>query len=161
MKKHLIMILPVLFILTLGQSALGFGPGAGTCPGNGTGQLTAAGLPQNICNGTPETLAGEVIGGWVPGAGLTIQTDAGPQTIFGLGPIWYWNSANFDRPELGENITAAVSGIIGSDKKVILSITLDGQTLQLRDQATCLPLWRGKRAFQKPDGATGGPAFVQ
>ncbi|MDA8433888.1 MAG: hypothetical protein M0Z60_13140 [Nitrospiraceae bacterium] len=30
-------------------------------------------------------------------------------------------------------------------EKVIVSITIGNQTLDLRDGATCLPLWRGKR----------------
>ena len=84
-------------------------------------------------------------GAWVPGAGMTIQTDAGIQTVFGLGPIWYWDANNIDRPELGESVSTMVSGVTVSDRKVIMSITIDGQTLQLRDSATCLPVWRGKR----------------
>lgn len=169
--KRLFVIVPVLFILAISQAAYGAARGTGTCPGDGIGygpadgyglgQMTYQQTARNICSGSPETLTGVVTGAGVPGAGLTIQTDGGPVTVFGLGPIWYWDAGNIDRPEIGEGISIVASGVTVSDRKVILSITIDGQNLQLRDPSTCLPVWRGKRALQgNPDAGTG-PAFVQ
>ncbi|MBA4373940.1 MAG: hypothetical protein C0402_13910 [Thermodesulfovibrio sp.] len=168
--KKIIMVLPVLFILAVSPAVFAAGPGTGTCPGDGIqfgqgygpGEMTPQQqLLQNICSGNPETIIGQVTGAWVPGAGLTIQTDAGAQSVFGLGPLWYWDSANIDRPEIGEGVSVVASAVTVTDKKVILSITIDGQTLQLRDPATCLPVWRGKRTSQGNTGAPAGPAFVQ
>ncbi|MHB8880271.1 MAG: hypothetical protein ACYC69_02040 [Thermodesulfovibrionales bacterium] len=153
--KKLFLVLPMLFILTaVSQAAFfGAGPGTGTCPGDGTvngyrpdyGQMDPQQLSQNICAGNSEIITGQVTGAWVPGAGLTIQTDAGPQAVFGLGPLWYWEAGSIDRPEIGESVSVVASGVTFSYNKVILSITIDGQTLQLRDPSTCLPVWRGKR----------------
>jgi len=151
----------------MSQAAFAAGPGAGTCPGAGSatgfrqGQTFPQQTSRNICSGSPETLTGMVTGAWVPGAGLTIQTDGGPQTVFGLGPLWYWDAGDIDRPEIGESVSVVASGVTVSDRKVILSITIEGQTLQLRDPATCLPVWRGKRAFQGNPDAGISPAFVQ
>ncbi len=165
--NRIFVIIPILFVLMMSQTAFGAGPGTGTCPGNGTGYGYAQGLmnyqqtAQTICSGSTETITGVVTGAWVPGAGLTIETDSGPQTVFGLGPIWYWDAGNIDRPEIGESVSVVASGVTVSDRKVMLSITIDGQSLQLRDPSTCLPVWRGKRAFQGNPDAGAGPAFVQ
>jgi len=155
--KQLFAVVSVLFILTMGQTAFGAGPGYGVCPadetgygyrsGYGQGQTSPLTTLQNICSGSPETITGAVTGDWMPGAGLTVLTEGGAQTVFGLGPIWYWEANSMDRPEIGESVSAVVSGVTVAEVKVILAITIDGQTLQLRDPLTCLPVWRGKRSL--------------
>lgn len=138
MKKSII-ALSILAFVAAGQTAFGAGPGGP--------QYQALQQPatQNICTGSPETITGVVTGTWVPGVGLTIEGDNGPSTVFGLGPVWYWDANGVDRPEIGEIVTVVASEVIYAGKKVILSITTGDATLQLRDPATCQPIWRGHR----------------
>ena len=137
MKKNLI-VLSLFVVIALGQTAYAAGPGQGQA-------LHQQTTTKNICVGSPETITGIVTGAWVPGAGLTIEGDSGTVTVFGLGPVWYWDANNIDRPDLGEFVSVDASGVIYTTQKVILSLTIDGQTLQLRDPSTCLPVWRGLR----------------
>ncbi len=150
-------------IMTIGLAALillagtfvalagnGMGPGTGICPnatGTGTcpnGDCTG---PILSCSGVVETITGTVESYGMPGGGLVVVTDTSTETLYGIGPLWYWERNDMDRPEIGETVTIQAETVtIGSTtKKVIVSITIDGRTLVLRDAATCLPLWRGAR----------------
>ncbi len=148
--KKFIAVLPVLFVIMVSQTVFGAGPG--TCPGGRSWALAGSEQGQminlqfqNICSGSPETITGIVTDAWVPGSGLTVTTDNSSQTLFGLGPIWYWDLNNIDRPEIGESVSVLATGVTLSDRKVILSITIDDQTIELRNPQTCLPVWRGQR----------------
>lgn len=115
--------------------------GTGTCPnGDCTGPILA-------CSGVMETITGTVESLGIPGGGLVVKTDASTETLYGIGPFWYWERNGIDRPEIGEAVTVEAESVtIGSTtEKVIVSITIGDQKLALRDGATCLPLWRGKR----------------
>jgi len=74
-----------------------------------------------------------------------IKVDNGTETvtIFGLGPAAYWEGLGVAMPKAGDSIT--VNGLsntfMGTDKIVALSITINGQTVQLVDSATNRPLW--------------------
>ncbi|MHB9098212.1 MAG: hypothetical protein ACYC5X_10385 [Syntrophales bacterium] len=118
----------------------GGGMGSGGRMGNGGGMGS-----YDICVGEAETITGNVVNfGW-PINGLEIATANGNVTVYGIGPYWYWASKNVDMPEIGEPVTAVVSAVTVSTEKVILSLTFGSDTIQLRDTATCQPLWRGGR----------------
>jgi hypothetical protein len=95
---------------------------------------------RDLCSGSPETIAGVVVGVG-GGDGLTIETSSGTETVYGLGPAWYWSQNGVDRPVLGDSVEVVASHIITIEEEVILSITVNGQALQLRDPGTCTPLW--------------------
>jgi hypothetical protein len=93
-----------------------------------------------LCSGSPETISGVVVsvGG---GGGLTINTGTTSETVYGLGPSWYWSQNGVARPVVGDSVVVVVSLLITTEERVILSITVDGQPLTLRDPSTCAPLW--------------------
>lgn len=156
MKRKMTTGLAALLILLAG--AFGAFAGNGMGPGTGVGpNATAAAIgtcpnsdctgPVLSCSGVIETITGTVESYGIPGGGLVVVTDTSTETLYGLGPMWYWERNDMDRPEIGETVTIQAETVtIGSvTKKVIISITINGQTLVLRDSATCLPLWRGQR----------------
>jgi hypothetical protein len=116
-------------------SMAGAGPSAA---GNRVSQPT-------LCSGTPETISGVVESVGIPGEGLTIDTGGSSQTVWGLGPIGYWSAAGVARPVVGDAVVAVVSRLTTSDLLVLLSLSVNGQLLELRDASTCAPLWGGRR----------------
>ncbi len=145
MKKIVIASFALVVLLLAGSLAAyagyGHGPGNGQCP-NGT-----CSGPIIACSGTVETLTGIVAGYNSPGNGMVLDTGTAVETLYGIGPVWYWERNSMDKPEIGETVTVAVETAAIADKtvKVIVSVTMDGQTLSLRDAGTCIPLWRSRR----------------
>jgi hypothetical protein len=89
------------------------------------------------CSGPAETISGDVAG--VGGReGLTIDTGTAYETIYGLGPSWYWSANGMARPVVRDAIVAIGSPLVTIDERV--QITVNGQLLALRDPATCAPL---------------------
>jgi hypothetical protein len=104
------------------------------------GAATPSAAQRILCIGAPETISGVVtmVGG---GGGLTIATGSVSETVYGLGPSWYWNQNGVARPVVGDSVVAVVSHVNTMDESVILDITVNGQPLALRDPSTCAPLW--------------------
>ncbi len=133
-----------------GQGA-GQGPGQGS--GNGPGDGTGSGVPTQDCSyildGEPFSYSGTVSAvGYLNGGGLTLATDSGSVTAYGLGPWWYWEQEGFDWPQVGDTLT--VTGFTveldGVSTNILMTVTtVDGKTLQLRDPETGWPLWVGGR----------------
>lgn len=150
MKARRMMIMAVVVAASAlvfgGESyAQGRGAGAGAGMMQGIHAGTGGTATYNICDGASQTITGKVVNfGW-PINGLEINTGSVNETVYGVGPYWYWDSKNIDIPEIGEPVTAVVSAVTVSTEKVILSLTLGADTIQLRDTATCQPLWRGGR----------------
>lgn len=119
--------------------------------GNGKGQESGACSGINctgtalVCSGVVQTIAGTVVTYGMPG--LVVDTGTSSELFYGMGPAWYWEKNNVDRPEIGEAVTLETESVIigTTTRQVIVSITVGDQTLMLRDSATCLPLWRGQR----------------
>ncbi len=135
--------------LAAGCGGQGVDSRAGDSPGSSSEALARAGADQGsgskasqrvLCSGSPETISGVVVtlGG---GAGLTIDTGSGSETVFGLGPTWYWSQNGVARPVVGDSVVATVTHLITTDDSVILNITVNGRPLALRDPSTCAPLW--------------------
>ena len=148
MKKVLtgsVMALMVLF-LSAGAGLAGNGNGSGQ------GSCGATGL-SIVCNGSPVEVIGVVSDVSYGGSGLVLspidKTDE--VTIYGIGPYWYWDAKEIDRPVVGDMV--AVSGMLldfnGSQRIVAMSITVntEGLTIQLRepcgDGTGGQPLWSG------------------
>jgi len=115
--------------------------------GNGTCTLTdLAGISPGILEGEPFEYEGTVASiGF--GQGMVIATADGTVTVYGIGPVRYWNKLDVDRPVAGDVVS--VSGytvtFLGAERNIAMSITIDGTTVQLRDPDTAKPLWVGAR----------------
>ena len=110
------------------------------------------GMPlANILDGVPFTYTGDVISVGYFGSGTVIATEDGEITLYGLGPLWFWNTQEIARPEVGNLIE--VSGYTveynNIQRNVVASITIDSETIELRDPETGAPLWRGTNRWSK------------
>ena len=147
MKKVLASSLVVLMALFLsaGFGLAGNGQGGGNGAGNGGGgNGSGTGPIHDILSGTPFTVTGDVVS-IVPGGGIVIATTDGNVTIYGIGPVRYWDSEDVVRPAVSDTIT--VTGYTvdynGELRNIAVTITVGDDTVQLRDPETGAPLWRG------------------
>src|SRR4030042_4100523 len=68
----------------------------------------------NVLSETLVTIAGTVIGiGSLNG--LVLDTGTGQVTIYGIGPEWYWEKNEVDRPEMGDSVTVNAYEVLFSD----------------------------------------------
>jgi len=138
MKRTMFIATLIAMLLALGSgwSLAGYGQGAG----DGTGPI------HDVCQGTPFTYTGTVVTSatQASGDGLVISTSTGNVTIYGLGPMRYWEENNIDRPEVGESVrvTGYTVNFNGVLRNIATAITVGGRTLTLRSQTDCSPLWR-------------------
>ncbi len=107
-----------------------FGPGSGA---------------EAIFQGQPVTVQGLVaaVGGF--GQGIQIDTGNGIVQVFGLGPVWYWETEGATFPTVGEPITIHGYQVTMADnttRLIATSATMYGQTIELRDGQTGIPAWR-------------------
>lgn len=114
-------------------------PGYGNREGRG-------GIPFiNILDGEPFTYTGEIVSLGYFGKGTVISTEDGEVTLYGLGPLWYWDSQGISRPEVGDSIKVNGYTVEYNDiqRNVVTSITIGDETIELRNAETGAPLWRG------------------
>lgn len=154
MKKTFVLSLAVLTVLATmafsGESWAGKGnggSGAGaTASQTGAGTCTGAML-NAILTGVPVTITGTVQSVDYYGQGIVIDTGAGTTvTVYGIGPIWYWDSLGVARPTVGDTVIVSAYEVTFSDgttKLIAVSIDINGATVTLRDTSTGLPLWAG------------------
>ncbi len=87
--------------------------------------------------------------------GLKIDTgdktlgEEGIITVYGLGPVSFWEAKDVDRPVIGDMVSVVVRKITFTDKTfkyILMSLTYTVPepevTIQLRDELTGCPLWR-------------------
>lgn len=129
----------------------GSGPSSETAPGARNGALDCTGPLFNIESATPFEETGTVVS-ILPGSGLELDLlDGTTINIFGIGPNWFWDAKEIEKPEVLENIT--VSGYIvdydPTTRYVATSITFvdEGTVIELRDEDG-YPLWRFGRAMK-------------
>ncbi len=112
------------------------------------------GILLNVLQNAEQTvIEGKVVSLPVPytglqGQGMVIDTADGDINVYGLGPIWYWESNQVERPVVGETVTVKVYKLDINNKiyYILKEITLNnGKTLKLRDDSTNLPLWKGMK----------------
>jgi hypothetical protein len=139
MKKFLTLTTAILVLTFMAGGWAWAGKGIG--PGDGTGPI------YDILSGATFQYTGDVIS-LIAGAGMEISTESGNVKVYGLGPIRYWDRLGIDPPVVGDAVE--VSGYAvdynGVERNVLTSITMDGETVPLRDPATGAPLWKGGRA---------------
>lgn len=140
-------IVLLVVLLTFGLGLAGKGKGSGTGPGDGTSPI------HNILSGDPFDITGDVVS-LVPGQGLVIATATGNVTIYGVGPVWYWESLGVDRPAVGETIRVQGYIVYYDDlqRYIAMTITVGGEVeevVELRDSLTGLPLWRGSGSLSR------------
>ena len=78
--------------------------------------------------------------------GIVVDTGSNSVNIYGMGPEWYWEAKNVDRPDIGDSIDALCYMVTFSDgttRYVAQSMTIGTETIELRDSKTGCPLWRG------------------
>ena len=134
MKKAIrggVMILMVLF-LSMGMAWAGNGGGAG----DGTGPI------HDIYAGTPFEYTGDVVE--CLGDGMLISTASGNVTVYGIGPVRYWDTLDVIRPVAGDTVTVTGFAVDynGDFRNIAVTIVIDGVTVPLRDAVTGAPLWR-------------------
>jgi hypothetical protein len=172
------MIVALAMVLTIsGQAFAGRGQGqkvgagvaaTGTCPNGGTGMMAGSGV--NIFENAPAiTITGKVSNAAYYGQGLEIDNGTEVVTVYGIGPVWYWNSLEIERPVIGDDVTIEgyeVTFSDGSVKNIAVTITISGetpQTIELRNTDTGAPLWRKSmgRGFKNcPYGSAAGSGMV-
>ena len=129
--------------------------GNGKGPGNGTGPI------YNITDGAPVQVTGIVANIGTRGSGIGIDTGSEIITVFGMGPLAFWDASNIAKPEIGEEIIVNGYEITlsdGSARIIAESVIIGGQELILRDSESGLPLWRG--GFGKGQKSGGCISFL-
>jgi len=129
-------IVLLVFFLSIGLGFAGNGKGGSNGPGDGTGPI------HDIFGGTSFTYDGEVIE--CQGDGMVIATATENVTVYGIGPVRYWDEVGVIRPVTGDNVT--VSGYEvdynGVFRNIAVIITVGGVEVPLRDPERGVPLWR-------------------
>jgi hypothetical protein len=143
MKKQLVGMVLVCAMVLFGTGMSFAGQGSGA--GDGTGPI------HDILSGVPFQFEGDVTGIGQDG-GLILSTSVEDVLLYGIGPIYYWESLGVARPEVGDTLIAIGFTVDynGIEKNVVTSIIIDGTTVELRDLETGKPLWR------KTNGAYAG-----
>lgn len=127
-------------------------PGRGLGPGNGTGPVA------NIFEGEAVTLTDVTIAEIAYyGQGFKVDTGTEVVTVYGLGPIWYWEQLGTAYPAVGDAITVNAYNVTFSDgsvKLIAASVVIGDAEIALRDSETGAPIWRGQnRGFRGKCGA--------
>ncbi len=146
MKRSNIAIVVFLATALIAATAFGFGGppgGMAGMPGQGLGG--GQGPLVDILAGTPVTVSGVVedIGPAV--RGVVINTGTESVTVNGLGSFFYWEEQGVSYPDVGETITVdgyEVEFPDGTIRLIAASVTVEGETIELRDPETGTPLWR-------------------
>ena len=142
MKKVLTGSMIALMVLFL-SAGLGLA-GNGKGPGDGTGPDPL----HFVIEDSDFTITGQV-SALAPGEGLIIATDSESITIYGIGPVKYWDSQDVVRPAVGDSVTVDAYQVDynGEIRNIATSITVGNDTVELRE-SDGLPLWRGQKKGQ-------------
>jgi hypothetical protein len=127
-----------------GGNGNGSGYGNGNGNGNGGGNGNGNGPIHNILEGVPFSYTGTVVSIGLWRDGTVISTDSEDVTVYGLGPWRYWDSLGVNMPDIGNVVTVNGFNVDfnGVSKNVLMSVIIDGVTVELRDSETGTPLWR-------------------
>ena len=101
-------------------------------------------------NGEPVVVTGAVAEIGYYGRGVQIDNGTEIITVYGLGPVWYWEQLDVSYPVVTDKITVNASKVTfsdGTEKIVALSVVIADNEIALRDAETGLPLWH-KQGFR-------------
>lgn len=127
--------------------------------GHGQGSMDGTGPVINITDGTPVQVAGIVADIGTPGAGMAVDTGTEIISVFGIGPVRFWDSLNIARPQIGEQVVVngyEVTLSDGSTRIIATDITVNDTTISLRDADTGTPAWRGTGGSGSGSGSGAG-----
>jgi hypothetical protein len=143
MKKQISIYMAATFLLFCLNTAVFAmkGNGVGDCSGPVAGSVQLHTIVSTF------EYDGVISSAGISGDGVQIATADGTVTVYGLGPSYYWESLGLNKLEsLAVGASISVSGIVmdfnGELRNMATTITIDGLTLDLRDPATGIPLWR-------------------
>jgi hypothetical protein len=136
MKKHFVQLVLVCALVLVG-AGMGFA-GNGKGPGDGSGPIC------DIVNGDKFSYEGIVVD-CTQGNGLTLTVGDKNFLIYGIGPVAYWEKMGIEYPAASDELTAEGFTVdcSGTDRNIVMTITIGTDKIQLRDPVTGLPLWRG------------------
>ncbi|MEZ4524749.1 MAG: hypothetical protein R2941_02365 [Desulfobacterales bacterium] len=154
-----IMIASLAMVMSMGMFGQVFAKGGfGQGQGQGNGMNASCTNPKcqaladgtcpaaNIFDGEAVTVTGTVSEIQNYRQGVQIDTGTETVTVYGLGPVWYWEQLDADYPAVGDTISVSAYNVTlsdGSVKTVAASVSVGEETIALRDADTGLPLWRG------------------
>ena len=99
---------------------------------------------------TPFSLKGDVISIDVPGQGMLLGLADRNVAVHGLGPLWYWDLAGWDRPVIGDTVIA--QGFIipfrGRPTHVAVRISWRHQEVMLRREDNGRPVWHDRGLYR-------------
>ncbi len=136
MKKSILMIALVMVFGLFCSTSLWAGNGTGARDGS---RLNAVSV---------DPIEGVVMDAGIAGSGLIVDDYIlGSTTVYGMGPISYWDSIGVAKPTVGEEVLIEAVLVTSSDgtitRLVAVSVTIAGEpTVDLRDE-NGVPLWRG------------------
>jgi hypothetical protein len=95
-----------------------------------------------VLDGTPFNYTGTVEEYLGSSGGMVLAVEGtGDVTIYGLGPVWFWEANSVVRPDIGISVT--VTGYTCNDRNIAFSVQYEGlaSAFFLRNADTGLPLW--------------------
>ena len=120
--------------------------------GDGTGPI------HDILGGEPVTISGTVSNVGTYGEGVQIDTGDAIVTVYGIGPLFYWEDQGIARLSVDDGYHSRrgygclqrrfyeiVAESINIGGEIINGEISGGETIQLRDKESGLPLWRQNR----------------
>lgn len=110
--------------------------------GNGKGAGDGSMLYVDLT--TPTIIAGFVTDAGIAGSGLTVNdANLGLTTVYGMGPLGYWDSLGVFKPVVGDEVEIAAVLVAFSDGErwIALSLSVGGDVVLLRTDDG--PAWRG------------------
>ncbi len=151
MKKSILMITLVMVFGLLCNTSLWARNGAGAGARTGGGLMLDA-VPAG-------TIEGFVTDAGISGSGLIVDNGDELITVYGMGPLGFWNSIEVLKPAVSDEVEIDVVEVTlsdGTSRLIAVSLTIiiaDGEdiTVDLRDEDG-RPSWRG----QGGAGAGGG-----
>jgi hypothetical protein len=128
-------LLVLLFAVPAAAAGPGMGMGGGAC------------LQQNVWTGEPFEVEGTVTSTAPRGTITVSESDGGSMLVMGLGPPWFWRDLGVDMPGVGDGVEVEGRTLDcgAGPENVATSITVGGETVELRDPTTGLPLWMSGR----------------
>ena len=106
----------------------GSGPSSETPPGARNGALDGTGPFLNVTGAVPFTVSGTVVS-CLPGNGLELVVGEDENIfIFGIGPTWFWEALEIDRPAVGDviQVMGFTVDYSGTSRNIAVSIVIDG-----------------------------------
>jgi len=101
-----------------------------------------------VLDGTPFNYTGTVEEYLGTAGGMVLAVEGtGDVTVYGLGPMWFWEANSVARPDIGVSVT--VTGYTYNDRNIAFSVQYEGlaNPFFLRNAETGLPLWSKAQSF--------------